>query len=167
MNDSSANGQRPTANESERCYIAALRILDYRFNSAAELRRKLAAKKFERQIIDATLSRLRDEKWLDDERFAAAYVRTRMQKQIGRARVRRELTAAGVDGDVAARAIGENVDADAERANLAAVCAKKRRALERRHGAGYAASGEGKQKLIAQLLRQGYAMDEIRQALKN
>ena len=167
MNDSSANGQRPTANESERCYLAALRILDYRFNSAAELRRKLAAKKFERPIIDATLSRLHDEKWLDDERFAAAYVRTRMQKQIGRARVRRELTAAGVGDEVAARAIGENVDADAERANLAAVCAKKRRALERRHGAGYAASGEGKQKLIAQLLRQGYHMDEIREALKN
>src|SRR5436305_10468671 len=62
------------------CYVTALRILGYRFNSEAELRRKLAAKRFDGEEIAETLARLREEKWLDDDRFAAAYVRTRVLK---------------------------------------------------------------------------------------
>src|SRR5438067_1636733 len=94
--DLSANSQQPTANDSGRCYTAALRILNYRFNSEAELRRKLAAKDFDRETVDATIARLREEKWLDDARFAEAFVRTRMRKRVGRLRIRRELIAAGV-----------------------------------------------------------------------
>src|SRR5690242_11724917 len=89
------------------CYVTALRILGYRFNSEAELRRKLLAKRFDDETIAETLARLRDEKWLDDERFAAAYVRTRVLKGIGRLRIRRELMAAGIDDDVAERAVRE------------------------------------------------------------
>src|SRR5438067_1624309 len=103
------------------CYTAALRILGYRFNSEAELRRKLAAKKFDAPVIAATLDRLRGEKWLDDERFAAAFVRTRLQKQIGRARIRRELMAAGVASEISERALRENADEDRDREGLAAV----------------------------------------------
>src|SRR5438477_233049 len=106
----SPHAERPTANDPDRCYTAALRILNYRFNSEHELRRKLAAKDFEQATIDATITRLRDEKWLDDERFAAAFVRTRMRKRIGRLRIRRELMAAGVDDGVAAAALRENRD---------------------------------------------------------
>ncbi len=46
-----------------------MRILGYRFNSAAELRLKLRAKNFDKTLIDETIDRLRTEKWLDDERF--------------------------------------------------------------------------------------------------
>src|SRR5690349_11464135 len=91
------NSQPPTTVD---CYQSALRILQYRFNSEAELRRKLAAKKFDADAIDAAIARLREEKWLDDERFAEAFVRTRMRKRVGPLRVRRELNAAGVDSDV-------------------------------------------------------------------
>src|ERR1043165_9489689 len=65
------------------CYVAALRILGYRFNSEAERRRKLRAKRFDDATIAETIEQLRDEKWLEDERFAAAYVRTRVLKGIG------------------------------------------------------------------------------------
>ena len=63
------------------CYVAALRILKYRFNSEGELRRKLRGKRFEKDEIEETILRLRNEKWLDDERFAAAFVRTRAGRQ--------------------------------------------------------------------------------------
>ena len=43
-------------------YVAALRILNYRFNSEAELRRKLRAKKFEQDDVDAAIARLHKEK---------------------------------------------------------------------------------------------------------
>src|SRR6266498_3672766 len=108
----------------DRCYVAALRILGYRFNSAVELRRKLRAKGFDDDAVASTLERLRSEKWLDDDRFAAAYVRTRLQKRIGRLRIRRELMAAGVDDDTAERALRENLTAEGEEEHLRAAYEK-------------------------------------------
>jgi regulatory protein len=141
------------------CYTAALRILNYRFNSEAELRRKLAAKKFENADIDAVIDRLRREKWLDDERFAEAFVRTRMRKKIGRLRIRRELMAAGVDDETAALALRRNADADGEREALVAVARKRAARLD-------PSSPEGRNKLTAYLLKQGYDGALIRDVLK-
>ena len=131
------------------CYVAALRILGYRFNSEAELRRKLAAKRFDEETIAATLQRLRQEKWLDDDRFAGAYVRTRVLKGIGRQRIRRELMAAGVDDAAAERALRENADGEEER--LSAAYEK----LVRRLGE------EQRDKIVARLLRQGFEASAI------
>jgi regulatory protein len=134
------------------CYVAALRILGYRFNSEGELRRKLAAKRYDAETIAATLARLREEKWLDDDRFAAAFVRARLQKRVGRLRIRRELTAAGVDDDAAERAIRENVTAEGEEERLRAAYEK----LAQRLGE------EQRDKIAARLLRQGFEAGAIR-----
>jgi Uncharacterized protein conserved in bacteria len=142
--------------ELERCYNAAVRILNFRFNSAEELRKKLTAKAFEREVIQATLERLRKEKWLDDERFAGAFVRTRQSQGRGQLRIRRELSAAGVDREVAAVAMAANRDEDAERESVTVLCNKKMAMIARRHGAEYARSAEGRKKIAAYLLRQGY-----------
>jgi regulatory protein len=131
------------------CYVAALRILNYRFNSEAELRRKLAAKRFDDATIAATLERLRAEKWLDDERFAGAFVRTRVLKGIGRLRIRGELRAAGVDDDAAERAIRENSDGEEERLKAAYEKLVKRLGEEQRD------------KIMARLLRQGFEAGAI------
>jgi regulatory protein len=137
-------------------YTAALRILSYRFNSEAELRRKLRAKKFEEQEIDAAIARLRNEKWIDDARFAGAFVRTRAQKRIGPARIRLELIAAGVERTLAAAAVRENLDPEREREGLTALAAKKLRLLRSRHGADVLSTPAGRKKLAAYLLKQGY-----------
>ena len=129
-------------------YAAALRILGYRFNSEAELRRKLAAKRFDEAEIAETLARLREEKWLDDERFAGAYVRTRVLKGIGRLRIRGELRNAGVADDAAERAIRENTEGEEER--LRAAFEK----LSRRFGAD-------RNKIAARLQRQGFELSAI------
>lgn len=133
--------------DADRCYLAALRTLGYRFNSEAELRRKLQRKKFEKPVIDATLARLREEKWLDDERFAAAFVRTRGLKRIGARRIVYELRAAGVDDNIAKQAVAENVDPDREREQLRALIARR---------AALLGTPEGRNKLAAYLLKQGY-----------
>jgi regulatory protein len=143
------------------CYAAALRILKYRFNSTAELRRKLRAKQFDRETIDATLERLRAEKWLDDERFAAAYVRTRVLKSKGRLRIRRELMSAGVDDETAARAVGANVNADDERERATAIARKRLPNLVKRYGADVA-----RNKLTGYLLKQGYDAALVREIVK-
>ena len=143
------------------CYRAALRILNHRFNSAAELKRKLRAKGFDRECIEPTIVRLTDEKWLDDERYAGAYVRTRLQKRIGKLRVRRELIAAGVADEIIDQALGENVDSDAERARAVAAAEKRLPILVRRYGAQLA-----RNKLTAYLLKQGYDFALVREIVK-
>jgi regulatory protein len=148
------------------CYETALRILSYRFNSEGELRTKLRAKRFEKGEIDDAIERLRQEKWLDDARFAGAFVRTRRSKRIGPRRIARELQAAGVDEETARTAIRENADPEREREDLAAEYAKRRRLLVRRHGEEYAESPEGRKKLTAYLLKQGYDAALIQSVVK-
>jgi regulatory protein len=147
-------------------YTAALRILQYRFNSEHELRRKLAAKKFGNVEIDAAIERLRDEKWIDDERFAGAFVRTRAAKKLGPARIKRELSAAGVDRTTADRAVAENLDDERTSSDLAAIADKRRRLMTRRHGEEFVRSVEGRSRLAAYLIRQGYAADRVRDLLQ-
>jgi regulatory protein len=142
----------------DRCYASAIRILHYRFNSAAELRRKLAAKEFDRATIDETIARLANEKWIDDARFAGAYVRTRLLKRIGRLRIRRELIAAGVADDIIDDAIRANVNADDERERAMTSANKRLPILQRR--------GDVRNKLTAYLLKQGYDGGLVRDVVK-
>jgi len=143
-----------------------MRFLNYRFNSEAELRRKLRAKKFERDVIDATITRLREERWLDDQRFAGAFVRTRASKRIGRKRILRELQAAGVSDAAAEQAVAENVDPEREREALRALGERRARTLVRRHGAEYLATEEGRNKLAVYLLNQGYDAGLVYEAIR-
>jgi regulatory protein len=154
------------ADEPQPCYVAALRILQYRFNSEAELRRKLKRKQFTTDEIDDAIVRLYREKWLDDERFAGALVRTRVNKRIGQFRIRRELQAAGVEGETAAAALAQHVDPEREQEHLVELLRKRARALTRRHGEGYVFTDEGRNKLTGYLLKQGYDAGLVYQALK-
>ena len=152
--------------EIERCHTAALRILSYRFNSEAELRRKLSRKNFERETVDAAIERLRGEGWIDDGRFAGALVRARAAKGIGRKRIARELQAAGVDDDTASRVLRENVDEEGERESLRALAQKRARVLLRRNGPEWLVSAEGQNKLTAWLWNQGYDAGLVREAVR-
>jgi regulatory protein len=143
----------------DRCYLGAMRILNHRFNSEGELRRKLALKQFERDVIDTTIDRLRRERWLDDDRFAAAYARTRVRKGIGLLRIQRELEQAGVAGEAIARAL--NLDDHDERA-AALASAKKRLAVLRRRDA----AASVREKLVAYLFRQGYDSSMARDVVR-
>jgi regulatory protein len=155
-----------STDDRERCYLAAMRILQYRFNSEAELRRKLRAKGFDAELIAGALERLKNEKWLDDERFAAAFTRTRTSKKIGPKRILRELHAAGVANEAAAQAIAENVDEAAVREALQQLCERRVRQLARRHGPEYLATPEGRNKLTVYLLNQGYDAGLVYETVK-
>jgi regulatory protein len=139
--------------DSERAYLAAMRILQYRFNSEAELRRKLKGKGFAADVVDATIERLRGEKWLDDDRFAGAFVRTRQRRRVGPLRIARELAAAGVGKEASAVALRENADPDRDRADALALAEKRLRILLRRHGRP---AEEVRNKLTGWLLNHGY-----------
>ncbi|MEA2489080.1 MAG: regulatory protein, partial [Acidobacteriota bacterium] len=129
-------------------------------------RRKLQRRQFTTDEIDDALVRLHAEKWLDDERFAGAFVRARANKRIGKSRIRRELQSAGVGQETVAAAIEQHVDPEREQEQLLELMRKRARALTRRHGEGYVLTDQGRNKLTGYLLKQGYDAGLVYQALK-
>ncbi|HVR43095.1 MAG TPA: RecX family transcriptional regulator [Thermoanaerobaculia bacterium] len=139
----------------QRCYRTALRLLGYRFRGSEELRRKLAERGFEREIVAGVLGRLAEEGWIDDARFARSLAEAKGRKGIGPKRIALELRGLGVDGAVAREALR---DAEEEGGGppLAEIVAKRIRILGRRNGPGWVRTPEGRKKLLAYLLQQGY-----------
>jgi regulatory protein len=119
------------ADEAERAYVAGLTLLSRRELAEAQLRTRLARRKFDEQDIDAAVERLRRERAIDDRRTALACARTEVRiRHRGRARVVRQIEALGIARDVAREAVAE-VFAEIDEAALL------EQALDRRlrHGA--------------------------------
>jgi regulatory protein len=148
------------------CYAVALRSLERRWHAEKELESKLRQKGFGRQAVADAVERLRGERWIDDGRFAEAFARERARRRLGPERIRVELIGLGVDpqaASVAAQAAFEDGDQEAA---LAAACRKKSEALARRYGDAYLATDEGRNKLTASLLKQGYDYAAVRAAVR-
>jgi regulatory protein len=96
------------SNGADRAYVAGLTLLARRELAEAQLRERLARRKFEPDDIDAAVTRLRRERAIDDRRTALACARTEMRvKHRGRARVVRQIEAIGIARDVAREAVAE------------------------------------------------------------
>ena len=92
----------------ERAYVAGLTLLARRELAEAQLRRRLARRKFDQEDIDGAVVRLRLEGALDDRRTALACARTEVRlRHHGRARVLRHIEALGIARDVAREAVAE------------------------------------------------------------
>ena len=78
----------------------ALAFLARREHSGAELRTKLNAAGFPANIVGDVLSVLEREGWLNDVRFAEAFIRARRERGYGPMRIRAELRERGVVGEV-------------------------------------------------------------------
>jgi regulatory protein len=102
----------------ERAYIAGLTLLARRELAEAQLRERLARRKFNQEDIDDAVARLRLEGALNDRRTAVACARTEVRlRHHGRARVVRRIEALGIARDVAREAVGE-VFAEIDEAEL-------------------------------------------------
>jgi regulatory protein len=80
---------------------AALRLLNVRLRSRAELEHRLARRGFDPKTVARVLDRLAIEGWVDDRRFVRAWVEGRLA--LGRAgprRLRAELRSRGVPADL-------------------------------------------------------------------
>ncbi len=75
----------------------AMDMLARREHSALELRRKLVTRGYTDDDIDAALASLRRDRLQSDERFAEAYVHSRVGAGMGPVRIRHELRERGVD----------------------------------------------------------------------
>ena len=107
----------------------ALHMLDYRMRTKKEVEDKLRESGFLPAVIDQTLESLAGYGFLDDGKYAQAYLKDRIRQRGARA-IAQELSRKGVDRDVTA----ELLDAmgDAEEAAALEACTKKIRNLRDR-----------------------------------
>ncbi len=109
---------------SQRCYDAALRYLDYRPRSQAELKQRLARRGFDGENVEATLARLQEQGLVDDLVFARFWQENRQAfNPRSRWLVRRELKAKGVADEVIERVVA---DVDDENSAYQAALTKAR-----------------------------------------
>ena len=78
-------------------YNKALDIISRREHSEKEVTSKLLKKFNEPDLIAATLSRLKDNNLVNDERYAEMYTQSRKRKGFGPKRIKYELSSKGID----------------------------------------------------------------------
>jgi regulatory protein len=94
---SSGPSNKPEASEDRAsCTRQALDLLARREHSRLELERKLRARGYELEIIEATLVELTATGALKEARFTESYVRSRVARGKGPVRIRAELAERGV-----------------------------------------------------------------------
>ena len=92
----------------DKAYLAALRFLEARPRSVAEVRARLERKDFAPEAIDAAIARLGELELLDDDAFARFWVENRQaNRPRGLGALRDELRRKGIDADVAARVLND------------------------------------------------------------
>ncbi len=94
----------------DKAYLAALRFLEARPRSIAEVRARLGRKDFAPEAIDAAIARLAELELLDDAAFARYWVENRVAyRPRGAGALRDELRRKGIDADVTAEVLNDNV----------------------------------------------------------
>ena len=120
----------------------------------AGLQKKLAQKKFEKAAVEAALDYLERRDFLNDGRFARAWLNShRIAKPQGRARLSAELASRGISRQVSENALREFFEECGEEE----LCARalKKRVREKKSG----------EKLVAALIRDGFSYKMIRAAM--
>ena len=113
-------------NEAE-LYDYAIGALGRKMRSVAELKRLLRNRCTDPAIIEQVVTRLKDQKYLNDSNYAAAYSSFRRDNEkFGRRRVITDLKAKGVHGDVIEKAI-EDAYSGVKEEDLARAYLKRKR----------------------------------------
>ncbi len=87
-------------------YNSALRLLGYRMRSCAEMKRRLLEKNYPINIIEETIDRLLNIKYLNDKEFAEAFAHDKVKsKKIGPLALRREFTPHGIESELLEKTI--------------------------------------------------------------
>ncbi|SHI94162.1 regulatory protein RecX [Parasporobacterium paucivorans] len=134
----------------------ALFILQHSAKTEFEMRSKLMAEDYEREIIDSIISFLKEYKYIDDFRYAEIYINGRSVKKSYK-QIEFELIAKGIDRDIVREVICQ-FDSDQTETILSLLLKKKIIWQE--------ADEKSKQKSIASLMRKGFRYEQINLVIK-
>lgn len=137
---------------------SALRLVAHRARTEVELRRRLARNGFSPEAIAATIERLHEWHYLDDEDFARRFVESREgHRPRSASMIRRELVGKGVDAEMAGQVVEE---AEIDDESIARELARKWLDQHTRDE-----DEVRRRKLIGFLQRRGFGWDVIRRVL--
>jgi regulatory protein len=147
--------------ELKRAKACALRYLSYRDRSEFEVNARLLQKEFSKNVAQATIDWLLGLGYLNDERFALAWSRSRVSaKKFGEYRLRRELSAKGLASETIENAL-QIVYSESNEWDLAQACAQKKLS----HLKGI--DPKSKSRRLAQFLqRKGFASETVFKTVK-
>jgi regulatory protein len=80
-------------------------MLSRREHAAAEVEARLSEQGFAAPLVEELIAELREERLLDDERYALTLVQARAARGQGPRRIRQELSEAGIDSALATKAL--------------------------------------------------------------
>jgi regulatory protein len=84
-------------------------LLSYRPRSVFEVKTKLKEKGFDDEIIENTVARLKELRYLNDSEFAKLWVESRMKaRPVGSSLLKKDLREKGIEGEAAEKAIEES-----------------------------------------------------------
>jgi len=142
-------------------YIDGLKMLGRRELSEQQVRQRLARKAYPQDEIDEAVSRLREERAINDQRVAEAIARTETGiRKRGKVRVRLQLERAGIARDTARQALDAVFDGIDDAALLESSLRKRLRGRET------IADEREFQRLFRYLVGQGFESDRVMQALR-
>jgi len=135
----------------------ALDLLARREHSVAELQAKLLAREFDPESVATAIDRLVDEGLVSDDRFAAAFVASRVRKGQGPVRIRGELRQRGVADELIERHL-EQVAVDW----VGLACSVR----DRKYGPVHAVDYHERARQGRFLQHRGFSGEQIRAALE-
>lgn len=145
---------RPSTSETheEQAHALCLRLLTVRARTRAELAGRMARNGYPDDVAEVVLGRLADVGLIDDEDFAAQWVRSR-QTYAGKGKraLAVELRTKGVDDEIIAAAL-EDIDAGAERVRAEQLVERRLR----REVLGDGDDAKVMRRLVGMLARRGY-----------
>ena len=101
-------GKRRPLDDEASLYEYAVGALSRKMRTVAELKRLLRQRTEEPLLVDLVVARLKEQKYLNDHKYAAAYSAYRQTNQkFGKRRVVTDLKAKGVHGEVIESVVGE------------------------------------------------------------
>ena len=136
----------------EQAHAVCLRLLTVRARSRAELAGQLSSRGYPTEVTETVLDRLAAVGLIDDEDFAAQWVRSR-QTHAGKGRraLAAELRTKGIDAEVIATAL-EGLDSGVERVRAEQLVERRLR----REALGGGDDAKVMRRLVGMLVRRGY-----------
>lgn len=135
-------------------YARTLELIMRRVRSVKEISDYGWRKKWEPEETNRIIERLKTKGYLDDEKFAMAWVRARAAlKNISRRKLTLELRQKGIETDIIEHVLEQSEDYNETKALEELVAKKQARYPDRN-------------KFIAYLMRQGFRYDDIKQVLQ-
>lgn len=141
--------------ECNKAFDKAVNFISIRNHSKREITDKLLKKGFNEQVIEATLSKLEEYHYIDDEIFTKSFIE--QNKNYSKLVLCGKLFQKGIDADIINKYL-DNITDESEVENCIKVINKILKSLK-------IESFSDKQKLISRLSRRGYKIDVIKKAL--